>query len=294
MAGPDPIDAQKRKSYTSDPRTLQPSTGGVKVRDVKTESTYDPKRRRGGVSARAASATGRGMEVVGEKLKRGADANQTSGVRSVATEQYQSAGQRIARTGKSMRLAGQRVRGRKKITASRVAGKVVGRSVTLGIWSWGFFIWFWFQLPITILSIVFMALFEALHQLFVSLTVSAADDGILTIALKYAGSVIANTLTSVLKVVNYILAKLFGFDLDTINPANLFMITHVLVVLVGWGMLLAIGIIYTMTGQKAFSGRGAAGKNAMFMLAFVGYAIPIVNLLPLFFFWTLMVLKNPR
>ena len=291
MAGPDPIDAQKRKSYTSDPRTLQPSTGGVKVRDVKTESTYDPKRRRGGVSARAASATGRGMEVVGEKLKRGADANQTSGVRSVATEQYQSAGQRIARTGKSMRLAGQRVRGRKKITASRVAGKVVGRSVTLGIWSWGFFIWFWFQLPITILSIVFMALTEAIYRIFVDITTISEADSIVAAAAKYGLSALADSVT---KIVNAVLKIGFGFTLDTLNPANLFLMTHVLVVLVGWGILLTIGLIYTFTGQKAFSGKGAAGKNAMFILAFVGYAIPIVNLLPLFFFWTLMVLKNPR
>jgi hypothetical protein len=62
----------------------------------------------------------------------------------------------------------------------------------------------------------------------------------------------------------------------------------------GWGTLLAIGIIYTMTGQKAFSGEGAGGKNVMFILALLGYTIPILNILPLFFFWTLMVLKNPR
>jgi glycopeptide antibiotics resistance protein len=72
------------------------------------------------------------------------------------------------------------------------------------------------------------------------------------------------------------------------------MLTHVLLVFVGWGMLLAMTIIYTMTGQKAFSGKGAGAKNVLFILAFVGYAIPVLNILPLFFFWTLAVLKNPR
>jgi len=94
--------------------------------------------------------------------------------------------------------------------------------------------------------------------------------------------------------VNALMYKVFDFNLDTLNPANMFMLTHTLLVLVGWGILLTISIIYTMTGQKAFSGKGAGAKNALFILAFIGYAIPILNILPLFFFWTLAVLKNPR
>jgi hypothetical protein len=284
------IDQEFSDSYNK--KGLQPSTGQVsKIRDVQTEQGYDPNKRRGGVSTKAAGALGTNMQEVGVHMQH---TGEQEGIRSVATEQYQNAGQHIGRTGKSLSLAAKRVRGHKKASAAGVAGKFVGRGVTLGIWSWGFFVWFWFQLPFTILSIVFMALAEAVFQLYDSLTVSTAADGILATALKYATQIIAAGLNTVLKILNFLMDKFLGFNLDTLNPSNLFMMTHVLVVLVGWGMLAAIGIIYTVTGQKAFSGKGAAAKNSLFILAFVGYAIPILNLFPWFFLWTLAVLKNPR
>jgi hypothetical protein len=170
-----------------------------------------------------------------------------------------------------------------------MAGGIVGRSITLSIWTWGFFIWLWFQVPITIMSIVFMAMTEVLYQMFATTSAAADDKGIVSMAVDS----LTYLVSSISKVANEFV-KLFGFDFNVLNPANGFMLTHLLLIFVGWGMLLVIGIIYTMTGQKAFSGTGAGGKNAMFILAFVGYAIPIFNILPLFFFWTLMVLKNPR
>jgi len=295
MADRKSIDKKFLDSYRTDPRTLQPSTGGVQVRNVQTEEGYDPKKRRGGVSARAASTLGEGMQATGAKMQQsGTQKNQSQGIRSVATEQYQNAGKRIARTGKSLKLAGRRVRGRKKLSAAGVTHRWVGRGVTLGIWSWGFWTWMFFQLPFAILSILFMAMAEAIYQLSLEITPDAGGS--------FATSAIANgvkeaaaiLLTSVLAVVNAVMNLVLGFDTTDLNPANLFMLTYVLVIFFGWGTLLAIGIIYTSTGQKAFSGRGAGGKNAMFLLALFAYPVPILNLFPWFFLWTLMVLKNPR
>lgn len=286
MAGPQSIDEQFSESYRNDPRTQQPSTGKVsKIRNVKTKG-YDPDKRRGGISTRATGTLGEALEAQGSIMQATGDSKQAAGIRSVAAEHYQNAGQRVARTGRSLRLAAERVKGRKKLTATGVAGKVAARSVTLGIWSWGFFIWFWFQLPFTILSIVFMAITQVLHELYMSIQATADDNGMIKNAI---GVLIDFTL----KVISEF-AKFFGFDFNDLNPANFFMMTHILVTVVGWGILLTIGIIYTVTGQKAFSGRGASGKNAMFLLAFIGYAIPILNLFPWFFLWTLMVLKNPK
>jgi hypothetical protein len=280
------IDQEFSDSYSK--KGLQPSTGKVsKIRSVQTEQGYDPNKRRGGVSTRAANTLGESMQETGVRMQQTGD---QAGVRSVATEQYQSAGQHIGRTGKSLSLAAKRVSGRKKASAAGVAGKFVGRGVTLGIWSWGFFVWFWFQLPFTILSIVFMAFSEVLFSMYEYYTLLSKDPTIWETVAKTALGVFLTVMSVVIGAFDV----LTGINLFELHPTNFFMMTHVLVVLVGWGMLAAIGIIYTVTGQKAFSGRGAAAKNSMFILAFVAYAIPILNLFPWFFLWTLMVLKNPR
>jgi hypothetical protein len=274
-------------SYNNDPRLSQPSSGVRQVRNVQTDKRYDPNKRRGSAVDRAASTFGESRQA--DKINGQEDQKRTQaeGIRSVATAQYQSAGQRAVQTSRSTMSAGGK-------GLKSVGGKLFGRSVTLGIWSWGFFIWLWFQVPITIVSILFMALTEAIYQLSLSLTVSAEADGLAVTAAKHVVSFTAATINSVAGLVNAVIKEMFGFTLAVFNPTNAFMLTHLLLVFVGWGMLLVIGIIYTMTGQKAFSGEGAAGKNGMFLIALIGYTIPIFNILPLFFFWTLMVLKNPR
>jgi hypothetical protein len=275
-------------SYNNDTRLSQPSSGVRQVRNVQTERGYDPNRRRGGAADRAASTLSQNTQADRTKAQEATEKAQAEGIRSVAAEQYQNAVERNARTNKSLRLAGSRLRSKKAVP--RTAGKFIGRGVTLSIWSWGFFIWLWFQLPFTILSIIFMGVSETLYQFTLTLK-PTAEGNYLVNAVKSMGEVIVGTIG---KAIEFLADELFGFDINALNPANLFLMTHTLVVLVGWGMLLAIGIIYTMTGQKAFSGKGAGGKNAMFILAFVGYTIPIINLLPLFFLWTWLVLKNPK
>lgn len=284
-------------SYNNDSRLSQPSSGVRQVRNVQTDKGYDPDKRRGGAEERAASTWGASMQAGEDKAEREEEAqtarqeNQASGIRSVATTQQQNAG---GQARQSIKSVVRKAQGKKGKGIKSKGSRLVGRTVTLSIWSWGFFIWLWFQLPITILSILFMAMTEAIYQAYASLTTSSASDGFVTVAAKFIGSALATTLDSILELVNALMDKFFDFNLDVLNPANFFMLTHILLVLVGWGMLLAMAIIYTMTGQKAFSGKGAGGKNALFILAFIGYAIPILNILPLFFFWTLAVLKNPR
>ena len=132
-----------------------------------------------------------------------------------------------------------------------------------------------------------MGLTESIYQFSLSLRPDSQTG-------QYIVQAIEAIFSTVLEALNGILKYALGFDLNDLNPANFFMITHVLVMFIGWGTLLAIGIIYTMSAQKAFSGKGASGKNGMFLLALIGYSIPILNLFPWFFLWTLMVLKNPR
>lgn len=290
MANLKPINEEfSNSSYNNDSRLSQPSSGVRQIRNIETKQRYDPDKRRGGVADRTASSWGESMQASRTADTKTNQKRQAEGVRSVATSEYQNANAAATRSSSPTRAARKKGWGKKKLSKS-VTGKLLGRSVTLSIWSWGFFIWLFFQLPIAILSIIFMALTEAVYQFSLSLEPTAEGNFIVE-GIKAGAKIILNTLVDA---VNHFMDLALGFDLNTLHPANVFMLTHTLVMLVGWGMLLAISIIYTMTSQKAFSGNGAGGKNTLFILAFVGYAIPILNLLPLFFFWTLLVLKNPK
>jgi hypothetical protein len=293
MADRKSIDEQFSDSYRTDPRTLQPSVGGVKqVRNVQTGKDYDPNKRRGGSSTQSSTpSTDQNLE---NQTRQVDVQNQTDGVRSVAVEQSQSINQGRTRARQTFQKTGKSLVRRKKITATKVAGRLAARAVTVSIWSWAFWIWMWFQVPFAIVSILFMGLTEAIYQF--SLTVQPDAEGSFAASAIAAGvaKVTAFLLNTVAAVVDAVMELTLGFKLSDLNPANFFMMTHVLVMLMGWGTLLAIGIIYTISAQKSFSGRGASGKNAMFLVALIGYSIPILNLFPWFFLWTLMVLKNPR
>jgi hypothetical protein len=291
MADRKSIDEQFSDSYRTDPRTLQPSVGGVKqVRNVQTEKGYDPEKRRGGATTQSSGTTGSSAQSIDTQARRIDVENQTDGVRSVAVEQSQSTAQGASRTRQSFQKAGRNLVRRKKITATKVAGRLAARAVTVSIWSWAFWVWMWFQVPFVILSILFMAVTEAIYKIYTSATVINDEDGFFV----KLGKEVFSGISSVAEaVVSYVL-KYFGIDIKLFDPANFFILTHILVMLIGWGTLLAIGIIYTISAQKSFSGKGAGGKNAMFLLALIGYSIPILNLFPWFFLWTLMVLKNPR
>jgi hypothetical protein len=288
MANLKPINEEfSGSSYNNDSRLSQPSSGVRQVRNVETKQSYDPDKRRGGIKDRAASSWGESMQSNRQTDSKPDQKTQAAGIRSVTTSGYQNAGSRVAGN-RASNASGGRNAWQKKVPKS-VGGKMVGRTVTLSIWSWSFFVWLWFQLPFTILSLIFMALTEAIYQFTLSLEPTVEDGMVVSVGKKILDAALDVTAWFAGKVLD-----VFNIDIELLHPANFFLMTHVLVVLVGWGILFTIGIIYTMTGQKAFSGTGAGGKNAFFILAFVGYAIPIINLLPLFFFWTLMVLKNPK
>jgi ribosomal protein L17 len=191
-------------SYNNDSRLSQPSSGVRQVRNVQTDKRYDPDKRRGSAVDRAASTFGESRQA--DKINGQEDQKRTQaeGILSVATAQYQSAGQRAVQTSRSTMSAGGK-------GLKSVGGKLFGRSVTLGIWSWGFFIWLWFQVPITIVSILFMALTEAIYQLSLSLTVSAEADGLAVTAAKHVLSVTAATINSVAGLVNAVIKEMFGF-----------------------------------------------------------------------------------
>ena len=192
MADRKSIDEQFSDSYRTDPRTLQPSVGGVKqVRSVQTEKNYDPNKRRGGSSTTSADQN------LENQTRRVDVQNQTDGVRSVAVEQSQSINQGRTRARQTFQKAGRSLVKRKKLTAKGAAKRVIGTRVTMMIWSWAFWVWLWFQLPFAILSIAFMAMTEVLHQMFGDYSILAEDRSLWESAYTTAVGIVLSLVTVV-------------------------------------------------------------------------------------------------
>ena len=62
---------------------------------------------------------------------------------------------------------------------------------------------------------------------------------------------------------------------------------------IGWTTLFTAAFVYKLSGNNPIFGDGLS-KAATFLLALICYAIPIVNIFPWFFIWTLTVMKNPK
>ena len=105
------------------------------------------------------------------------------------------------------------------------------------------------------------------------------------------GKTIITGVTSLLAgIVDYFLRF---FDIDPNIVGGLFIMTHLIVMVIGWGTLFTAAFMYKGTGSNPIFGDGLA-KAGTFLLALICYAIPFVNIFPWFFIWTLTVAKSPK
>jgi hypothetical protein len=78
------------------------------------------------------------------------------------------------------------------------------------------------------------------------------------------------------------------------TAGNVLILLQVVVFFIGLATLIAMGIIYSLSGVKAFFGQGAHIKIPVFCLAVVGYLLPFVNVFPWFILWALVVWRYPK
>jgi hypothetical protein len=91
-------------------------------------------------------------------------------------------------------------------------------------------------------------------------------------------------------VTDYIL-KTYGINFD---PELLFIIPFALTFLLGLFQLICCWFAYVAMGLKPLSGNGGWLKSITFLLVMVGYALPILNLFPLVYLWTMTVWAYPK
>lgn len=90
-----------------------------------------------------------------------------------------------------------------------------------------------------------------------------------------------------------LISKITGFKILDL-PINLFALTYMVVLAYGTFLLILIYILYKLNRFRPLSGKASGTKYGFFLLAFVGYAIPILNIFPCFIPWTIAVWFKPK
>ena len=173
-----------------------------------------------------------------------------------------------------------------KIKIKKKLAKKRAQVANYTIWSWAGYTWLAFQIPFALLNIVFFGLTAAIHAL---TTLDPSDGAVVTLfkSIGIAITTAANWLAVAVK-------SLTGLDLSVVNPANLWMLTQMIIMGYAIFVLFLIYLQYKFLLLNPLSGKGHGLKLGAVILAFIGYTIPILNLLPWFIIWTLAVRLHPK
>lgn len=163
-------------------------------------------------------------------------------------------------------------------------------AVSSSIMAGGLFAWSVFQLPLAIFSILLLGVAGAVAEIKSVLMSHNPEDGfwvsIGKSTLSIIGDIVSDTAAFAL--------DLFGIDINTLSPENIFMLTHVLVFMFGVAMLLIVYSAYTLTLHKPLGGNGSGMKYGALLGCLIGYSIPIINLFPWFIVWVVVVWIYPK
>ncbi len=291
-----PINEQFNDSYGQS--GLQPSTGGISpVRNVNVEYKNDPTVRRGGRTVaggniQASTVVERGVPQKESELSQYSGRQSPDELNGSVLQNTQS-----REPGRGLAYS-QKLKRRRKyipgkaqqliVTASSVKNTAKGARTTYAIWSWAFYVWFWFQVPVAVFSLVFMGMQQALYSLWTAEVAFRQESSAIVNAARTVAGVILSAFKWVVE------QFLDFFDIDPNIIGGLFLMTHLIVMIIGWLTLFTAVFIYKASGNNPVFGNGAGGKSMTFLLALIAYAIPFINIFPWFAIWTLMVLKNPK
>ena len=163
--------------------------------------------------------------------------------------------------------------------------KVKVSTANAWIGGWAMFWYLTFQLPLAVISAAALGITYAVYQRLSEVDIS---DGVFTFVVSKLVSITANTGSEIIRRIAEIV---FNIDFD---PSLLFITPFALIFLLGLMQLIISWFIYSSLGIKSLSGKAAGAKGITFMLAGVGYAIPVLNMFPLIFIWMIVVWVHPK
>lgn len=203
-------------------------------------------------------------------------------IRNVSISQEGSINQAPrTRLSRVKRTLTQKLRTSRKTSKS---AKIRARSATTFIRSTGLGIWLTFQLPLSILSILAFGLAGVVDEI-----KGEIDSSIPSTSLdKYYAQARDYMVDGVLDFFDT------GLSVSAFDSINLFMLTYMLLFVFGIVTIAGVYLIYKTAGLNPLNGRGNGAKIGTLVLSLIGYSIPILNMLPWFYFWTIVVNKYPK
>lgn len=158
-----------------------------------------------------------------------------------------------------------------------LAARVRVSAINPWLMAWGLWLWATFQIPFAMISIIMFAIGAGL---------SAVSDAI---ASTWVGRQVQSLASAVTGALEY-----FGIDLSIFSPYSLAFVSGMVVIAIGLITIMSAIFAYSLGFINSFGGRGSAAKNAALLLCFLGYGLPIVNLLPWFLLYVLAVWRYPK
>ena len=179
---------------------------------------------------------------------------------------------------------------KKRTKVTKVIGLQRLKVTTANTWigSWAMFWYLTFQLPLAVISAAGLGMAYAVNSYINSIKESSIVAGWVVSGLEKLADVVYGSVSEALKAITKLL---FGIDFD---PMLLFITPFALIFLLGLFQLILTWFVYSAMRINSLSGRAGGIKGLMFVLAGVGYAIPILNLFPLIFLWMIVVWIHPK
>jgi len=177
--------------------------------------------------------------------------------------------------------------------ALELRARVKATRLNMVIGSVGWSLWLMFQLPIALMSLVAFGVASTLSQI-VSFLNKTEDDGLVAKSVKTVLGYVVEGGSIILDATNKVFDTILGFDLKTLAPDNLFMVTYLVIIAFALMQFFIIYIIYKTALINPLGGKKSELKMGTFMLAMAGYSIPLLNIFPWFLVWITAVWLNPK
>ncbi len=153
-------------------------------------------------------------------------------------------------------------------------------------------IWLLVQMPLAIMTNISFGLAVAVHA-FVAKTDPLPEEKSIWDYVVYGVGKIKDAAVSVAKGIVKLVDETFGIDLTVFDPMNLFLIFNAIMLAYAIVLLLIIYLVYTFLDlEPLLAGKGGAAKTGAFLMCFIGYTIPLINIVPWVLFWLRAIYKN--
>lgn len=169
------------------------------------------------------------------------------------------------------------------------AAKSRVKKVNIFIRSFGFYTWLFPQIILALLNLTALSIAFAIETAAEANKVKAGD-AVLNKIFKTVG----NAVIDVGKIVTDTALSVAGINLSSLDPINIYFITTIILFVFGLSTLLGMYFVYKINNLSPLGGSGGGSKMGTFIIALVGYTIPILNLFPWFYLWTIAVQRHPK